>query len=93
VSSETKEDKGRIARVTKVIKDQSPYAVAKAVGLDSEVTFSLASHLKVWKEDETPSVGTRVILSDIRKNDNGWRAHTARFLRPEDEDQTVNKAT
>lgn len=81
------------ARVSKVFSTMNPYAVACVIGLSGPVTFSLDSDRKVWKEEELPRVGTMVILSDFRKNDNGWRAYNARFLRPEDEGQIANEAT
>jgi hypothetical protein len=68
-----------------VFRDKHPYAIAKADGIPDSVTFSLDPDHEVWEDQETPRAGTIVILSDIRKNDKGWRAHRARFLRPEDE--------
>lgn len=84
------ESKPRQARVVRVLRDSHPYAVAKADGIPEPVTFSLDPDHQVWEEKEFPTAGTRVMLSDIRKNDKGWRAHKARFLRPEDE---VDQAT
>ena len=83
-------NKERQARVVKVSRDKRPYAAAMADGIQKPVTFSLDPDHHVWKETEFPTIGTRVILSDIRKNDKGWRAQNARFLRPEDE---VDQAT
>lgn len=76
------------ARVSKVIVTKSPYAVAYVAGRPDPVTFSLDTDRKVWKEEELPQTGTMVILGDLRKNDHGWRAFFARFLRPEDENQS-----
>ncbi len=79
------QSKERIARVVRVVRDEHPYAVAAADGISAAVTFSLDPNHHVWEEPTYPIQGERVILSDIRKNDKGWRAHKARFLRPEDE--------
>jgi hypothetical protein len=81
------------ARVTKVLRDKNPYAVAQADGISGQITFSLSPDRKVWDEDEYPRTGTMVVLSDLRKNDNGWRAYKARFLRPEDEIDQATQAS
>lgn len=80
--------KGEVkARVSNVFSDRRPYAVAQVIDMSVSVavTFSLDSNRQVWKETEYPMVGTVVILSDLRKNDRGWRAYKARFLRLDDE--------
>ena len=47
------------------------------------VTFSLTA--EVWNEKGRPLRGLEVILSDVRKTENGWRAYSARFRRLEDQ--------
>ncbi len=60
-----------------------PYCVSRCETLDNIiVTFSLK--LPVWLEKSWPEPGTYVILSEIRKKRAGWRAESARFMRPED---------
>lgn len=49
------------------------------------VTFSFDLDERVWAEDSSPIKGTKVVLSDLRMMDGGWRAFVARYLRPEDE--------
>ncbi len=62
------------------------YAVARddTLGL---VTFSLDKN--VWQEDSIPTEGEYVVMSDIRKKRNGWRACNCRYLRPEDTQETT----
>lgn len=69
--------------VEKVVRDgqHGPYAVARDHRLGS-VTFSLTS--EVWIERRYPEPGSEVILEDFQKKRAGWRAMSARFLRPED---------
>ena len=66
-----------------------PYAVAELKGgkmKGEKVTFSLEpnSDPRVWKEDEWPENGNIVLVDDLRLKSAGWRAHKARFCRPED---------
>ena len=61
-----------------------PYAVASSESLGN-VTFSLDP--TVWLEKDPPERGEEVVLSDLRKKRAGWRAHSARFLRPSDSNQ------
>lgn len=74
------------AIVEKIITNgrHGPYAVARREenGALETITFSLNS--PSWNEDY-PDPGTYVILSDIRKKRNGWRAMHGRFMRPSDE--------
>lgn len=65
--------------------DIHSYAVAKADGISGTVTFSLHSSREVWRESEYPEPGVSVALSNLRKGVRGWRALSARFLRPSDE--------
>jgi hypothetical protein len=73
-----------IARIEKVVTGHQPYAVAVAQGISGTVTFSLRRD--VWLEESSPMAENRVVLDDLRKNDHGWRAYKARFMRPEDEE-------
>ena len=76
--------------VQKVVKDgqHGPYAVAKDERLGS-VTFSLTSD--VWQEKRLPEAGSVVVLEDFQKKRAGWRAMSARFLRPDDIVNNSNK--
>lgn len=58
------------------------YAVATANEVEGSITFSLAR--PVWTENDQPEPGTRVILSDLRLKSAGWRALSARYVRPAD---------
>lgn len=71
--------------VDKVIKNgrHGPYAIARDHKLGS-VTFSLLS--EVWQEKQFPEPGSEVVLEDFQKKRAGWRAMSARFLRPDDID-------
>lgn len=82
----TEKPKGRAytAVVTKVFPT---HAAARAQGIQGEVTFSLDQHEGVWYEEGKPIQGNKVVLSDLRQKGKMWRAHNARFYRPEDEDQ------
>ncbi len=73
------------AIVEKVISrgPHGPYAIARSDALEGSVTFSLDS--KVWQEKSWPDAGTCVILTEIRKKRAGWRAESARFVKPSDE--------
>ena len=80
------------AVVQQVIKDgkHGPYAVATSDQIPGSITFSLDS--EVWKEKEYPRSGYVVILSDVRNKRAGWRAHSARFVRPTDEQPQADSA-
>ncbi len=72
-----------VAIVEKVVLDgkHGPYAVARCDQIGT-VTFSLDK--KVWQERDMPEEGFRVMLSDVRQKRAGWRAMSARFVRPSD---------
>ena len=57
------------------------YAKAVSPEISGSVTFSLKR--PVWKSKKMPNPNDMVVLSDIRKTGNGWRAMTGRFYRPE----------
>jgi len=65
------------------------YAVANSDKIEGSITFSLDP--TVWKEKVYPQEGYMVVLSDIRKKSAGWRAHSARFLRPNDKVSNSSK--
>lgn len=73
------------AVVEKVIPQgrHGPYAVArhKDLGL---ITFSLNQN--VWQESDQPECGTIVVLGEIRRKPAGWRAMSARFFTPNDQE-------
>ena len=56
-----------------------------------KVTVSLDK--SVWQEDDRPEGGIAVMLWDIRRKRQGWRAYRARFFRPSDEQLFGNKET
>ncbi len=91
--AQVNETKQRQAKVVRVFRGEHPYVIAKADGIPESVTFSIDPDHQVWEERELPTSGVKVILSDIRKNDKGWRAYHARFLRPEDEVVEATPAT
>ena len=61
--------------------NHGPYAVAEDELLGS-ITFSLLPD--VWQEKRFPERGSEVVLEDFQKKVAGWRAMSARFLRPQD---------
>lgn len=81
------EDKNYVATVGRIIKGgkHGPYAVSHVEAL-GPVTFALDP--TVWRESEWPTEGTIVILQDVRRKTGGWRAQSARFMRPEDTQRT-----
>ena len=58
------------------------YVVTTSQEVEGSITFALDS--TVWKEDDDPEQGITVILTDIRRKRSGWRAMSARYLRPGD---------
>ncbi|MFI5240413.1 MAG: hypothetical protein ACHQUB_01770 [Candidatus Saccharimonadia bacterium] len=66
-----------------------PYVVATAVGLFGSITFALSE--PVWLETDTPERGAMVVLSDLRRKQAGWRALSARYFRPEDEQSSIQQ--
>ncbi len=60
------------------------FAAATATGVYGSVTFSLEH--PVWTEGVDPEPGEIVILDDLRRKQSGWRAHSARYMRLEDEE-------
>ena len=73
----------RIARISKIVSDRN-YVVTHCREVVGAITFSTCSNDNVWKEESAPAQGAQVVLSDIRLMDGGWRAFSARYLRPED---------
>ena len=59
-----------------------PYVVSHHETL-GVITFALSPD--VWKESDRPTGGTYVVLSDLQRKRSGWRAKSARFLRPTDQ--------
>lgn len=64
-----------------------PYAVTTSREFEGSITFSLEK--SVWKENALPEKGSFVVLDDLRRKRQGWRAHSARFYRHSDE-QSAN---
>lgn len=60
------------------------YVKTYVVGV-GKVTFSFNPEHGVWQEVSLPIQGAKVVLSDLRLMDGGWRAFAARYFRPEDE--------
>jgi hypothetical protein len=65
------------------------FAIATAEGIEGSVTFSLKKG--VWKEKGHPKKGDSIFLSDLRQTNSGWRALSARFWKPSDEQQKQPK--
>ena len=79
------------AVVQQVIQGKhGPYAVATSDQIEGSITFSLDPD--VWKENEHPRNGYEVVLGDVRNKRAGWRAHSARFVRPTDEQPQADSA-
>ena len=57
--------------------DDRGYAVTKVQGVTGTVTFSLTND--VWREPEVPTVGSVVILQNLRHYAGGLRALRAQF--------------
>lgn len=77
-----------IAIVQKVLAGKhGAYAVALSDKLGL-ITFSLHDH--VWKEKDMPEEGIYVVLSDLRRKRAGWRANSARFQRPSDQQSAIS---
>lgn len=74
---------GQIDSIVQPLK-KVPYAVVEIESL-GKVTFSMVT--PVWEEDIPLKKGQFVVLSELVKYATGWRAHKARFMRPEDEKQ------
>ena len=66
-----------------------PFAVATSEGIEGSITFSLSK--SVWREQQKPEEGIVVILSDLRLKRAGWRAMSARFVRPADQQRAIQK--
>ena len=60
-----------------------PYAVALSSEVRGTITFSLGE--PTWWDHSIPVEGAVVMLSDLQKMPKGWRAMSARFFRPSDE--------
>lgn len=74
------------ARVKCVVSDvRRPFAVAESSLVSGDITFTLTDDNSVWQEDDYPTLGTHVALSELRRNDKGWRALNARYWHPTDE--------
>ena len=70
---------------------ESKYAITNVLSEDlfgESVTFSLDKNSNVWSDGAIPKTGEWVTLSDLRRNNRGWRAHIARYYRPSDETKT-----
>lgn len=83
------ENREYVVVVEKIINDgkHGPYAVARCDDLGA-VTFSLGKD--VWDEERNPERGIFVVVSDVIKKRAGWRAMSARFVRPTDQQLATN---
>ena len=73
-------------------KHGGPYFVTTVVS-GSKINGSITFSLEDWQEDKPPKksdMGKYLILDDLTKKTNGWRANKARFYRPEDEEEIQN---
>ncbi len=59
------------------------FVVTTSDSVIGSITFSLDE--SVWQERSDPEPGEYVILSDLRRKRAGWRAHSARHVRPGDD--------
>jgi hypothetical protein len=59
------------------------FVVTTSDSVVGSITFSLDE--KVWQEASDPEPGEYVVLSDLRRKRAGWRAHSARHVRPDDD--------
>lgn len=66
------------------------FVVATSEELKGSVTFSLEP--TVWMEEEYPEEGVCVLLGKLRQKRAGWRAKTARFFKPSDEQKERSNA-
>ncbi len=79
------------AVVQKVVHEgkHGPYVVTKCEAVETgTVTFSYDE--ETWHEKKEPKPGNVVLISGVIKKRAGWRATSARFLEPADE-QTANR--
>jgi len=77
-------EKKIIAVVQDIVKGRhGKYVVTTSKDVRGSITFSLRK--EVWQEEKYPEPGTLVVLSGVYRKQNGWRASTARFFRPENE--------
>ena len=67
-----------------------PYAIAVSDQMEGTISFSLDP--PVWNESIMPTEKMEVILSDIIKAAGGWRAMSARFVRPTDSKSEIQKS-
>lgn len=61
------------------------FAIATCDTFVGSITFSLDS--SVWLESSEPTNGMWVVLENLTRKPAGWRALSARFYRPSDEDR------
>lgn len=75
-----------VAKVTSICRKgrHGPYviAVAESPDVEGSVTFSLND--SVWREENWPSIGSLVVIRNLRKGTRGWRANSARNFIPSD---------
>lgn len=76
--------KGTVRRIIKNGRN-GPYLVATSQDIAGSITVSLQRH--IWRERRRPDVGVHLHLSDLQSTEAGWRAMSARFWRPSDEEQ------
>lgn len=71
------------AVVQKIVEGQhGDYAITTSEKIEGSITFSLEKKDEVWQEKNYPEPGVYVVLSELCKKRNGWRARVARFLKP-----------
>jgi len=59
-----------------------PYVVSTSENIEGSVTFSVDK--PVWQEERWPERGEHVWVDDLTMKRAGWRAHRARFYRPDE---------
>jgi len=71
------------ARVFKVVLDDpNPYALARSDDVEGTIFFLLDPN--VWHDATPPVEHMMVVLEDIYLTKKGWRAQSARKVRPDD---------
>jgi hypothetical protein len=75
------------AFVQKIILDgeHGPYAKATTDRKHCLGTITFLLQPPVWTENRFPEEGSIVVLSELNAKRAGWRANSARFLKPSDE--------
>ncbi len=69
--------------------DHGPYGVTRCDEMEGSITIHLTQ--KQVDRGRVPDNGTFLILSDLRRKPDGWRAQHWRYMRPSDEKNSKSK--